>query len=261
MSAYLIRPYVESGADQRNRAGNFFPAAFGCPHELERVGPLDDGGRWTCGLSQLAQKQDCVIYTFSASCYIPNTFRTTCVRRPERDLESSWEASVLETTHHCRIWGYNRLSTSFGKHVPPDSPRVNFTTNAQLGPMDSHDGVPRPFFTLETLMARNGHAFVDVLVINTPYIERSTLAAMVRPYVDSGRALPFGQLIVELHLQEVVGFAEFLEWWTLLESAGLRPVAREVDLVGMNYASSGRATDVWVRSPLRLLLPQVLIDQ
>lgn len=179
---------------------------------------------------------------------------------PERDLDSFWEASVLETTNHCRIWGYNRLSTSFGKHVPPDSPRVNFTTNAQLGPMDSHDDVPRPFFTLETLMARNGHAFVDVLVINTPNIERSTLAALVRPYVASGRRpLPFGQLIVELHIQGV-GFAEFLEWWTLLEAAGLRPVAREVDLVGMNYASSGRADDVWVRSPARLLLPQVLMD-
>lgn len=154
---------------------------------------------------------------------------------------------MLETTNHCRIWGYNRLSTSFGKHVPHDSPRVNFITNAQLGPMDSDDAVSRPFFTLETLMARNGHSFVDVLVINTPYIERSTLAALVRPYVASGRPLPFGQLIVELHLQGV-GFAEFLEWWTLLEAAGLRPVAREVDLVGMNYASSGRANDVWVRS-------------
>lgn len=44
--------------------GDFFPAAFNCPHEVERHGALGDGGKWVCGLSRLKDKQDCVVYSF-----------------------------------------------------------------------------------------------------------------------------------------------------------------------------------------------------
>jgi len=35
-----------------------FPPAFFCPHELERVGELGDGGRWVCGIFQLQEQED-----------------------------------------------------------------------------------------------------------------------------------------------------------------------------------------------------------
>ena len=70
---------------------------------------------------------------------------------------------------------------------------------------------------------------------------------MVQPYVDSGRALPFGQLQIDLHVWGgVKPFAEFLDWWNLLEEAGLRPVMMEVDLVFMNFALVNRAEVVRV---------------
>ena len=45
-------------------SGDFFAAAFNCPHEVERLGALGDGGKWVCGLSCVAKKPDCVVYSF-----------------------------------------------------------------------------------------------------------------------------------------------------------------------------------------------------
>lgn len=229
-----------------DHAGNFFPAASRCPHELECVGPLDGGGKWTCGLSQLVQKENYVINSFGMLHALPNSLFKFSTLHPERDLESFWEATILQTTKHCRIWGFNPLLRHYALRDP--SP-------ARFSPRQLHhehptrfDGQTRHPQTHTVLHPRNphsAHSFIDILTINIPNIERSTLAAPVRPYVGSGRPLPSGQLIVELHVRGV-GFAKFLEWWTLLESAGLRPVAREVDLVGMNYLSNGKAEDVRV---------------
>lgn len=47
--------------------GDFFPPVFNCPHTVERLGALGDGGKWVCGLERLAEKPDCVIYSFGAS--------------------------------------------------------------------------------------------------------------------------------------------------------------------------------------------------
>lgn len=48
-------------------AGDFFLPAFSCPHELERIGALGDGGKWVCGLSQLQEKEDCIVYSVGTS--------------------------------------------------------------------------------------------------------------------------------------------------------------------------------------------------
>lgn len=49
---------------------DFFLPAFNCPHEVQRIGALGDGGKWVCGLSRIKTKPDCVIYSFGAS-YFP----------------------------------------------------------------------------------------------------------------------------------------------------------------------------------------------
>jgi hypothetical protein len=51
--------------------GDFFPPAFNCPHEVERIGALGDGGKWICGLSRLAEKPDCIVYAFGKSVRLP----------------------------------------------------------------------------------------------------------------------------------------------------------------------------------------------
>jgi hypothetical protein len=46
--------------------GDFFPAAYNCPHEIQRLGALGDGGKWVCGISRVEEKPDCIVYSFGA---------------------------------------------------------------------------------------------------------------------------------------------------------------------------------------------------
>ncbi|KAG0195726.1 hypothetical protein BGX28_000735, partial [Mortierella sp. GBA30] len=43
----------------------YFQPAFNCPHELQRVGRFNDGGKWVCGLSLLSKgrTKKCVVYS------------------------------------------------------------------------------------------------------------------------------------------------------------------------------------------------------
>jgi hypothetical protein len=47
--------------------GDFFTPAFQCPHQLQRIGTLGDGGKWVCGMERIEDKQGCVIYSVGAS--------------------------------------------------------------------------------------------------------------------------------------------------------------------------------------------------
>ncbi|GJE96159.1 methyltransferase domain-containing protein [Phanerochaete sordida] len=200
---------------------DFFPPAFNCPHELERVGTLGDGGKWTCGVSRVAQKPDCTVYSFGM------------------DWDSAWEAAVLDSSESCEIWGYDHAMKGFGRHVSHASftkkHRTHFQTNVQLGPEDKHDRNDDPkLYTLETIMRQNGHTFIDILKVDIEGYEFDTLKAMLQPYVLSGKPLPFGQLQIELHVWGKK-FPDFLNWWETLEAAGLRPVMMEPNLVYVNY--------------------------
>jgi hypothetical protein len=44
--------------------GDFFIPSFQCPHRVERVGVLGDGGKWVCGVERLATQEKCVVYSF-----------------------------------------------------------------------------------------------------------------------------------------------------------------------------------------------------
>ena len=166
------------------------------------------------------------------------------------DWESSWEAAVLENTEACQIWGYDQAMKGFGRQVSHTSfsqrHRTHFQRHVQLGPEDKHGDSPK-HYTLEAVMRENGHTFIDILKIDIEGFEFDTLRAMVQPYVDSGRPLPFGQLQVELH---VWGrrFPDFFSWWELLEAAGLRPVMMEPNLVYVNYNRASGAELAEVRS-------------
>ena len=54
------------------------------------------------------------------------------------DWESAWEASLLDSTAHCEIWGYDHNMKSFGRQVSHSSfikkHRTHFTHPVQLGP-------------------------------------------------------------------------------------------------------------------------------
>ncbi|KDQ49958.1 hypothetical protein JAAARDRAFT_42446 [Jaapia argillacea MUCL 33604] len=200
---------------------DFFPPSFNCPHEVERIGAMGDGGKWICGLSRLTDKPDCIIYSIGVN------------------YESSFEAEVLERTKHCQIWGYDFTTESFGPQIPRLlRSRAHFKPWG-LGTKDAHgSGDVQKMYTLESLMKMNGHTHIDILKVDMESGEFDTLTAIVKPYLTSELPLPFGQLQLEIHLWGK-SFAEFKQWWEMLEEAGLRPFFTEPNMVYQNYNRDG----------------------
>ncbi|KAN0102407.1 Methyltransferase domain containing protein [Russula decolorans] len=230
---------------------DFFPPAFFCPHELERVGDLGDGGKWVCGMSQLQEKEDCIVYSIG-----PPT-------------DASFESELLARTRHCQlfIFDYTASSLPRGLSIHAISParfdefyapldtlnyddkldywdsrhvlqRAHFKPYRIAG-FDAHGAGDTPkTYTLESLMRQNGHTHIDVLKIDLEGWEFDTLTTFLKPgpeFTDERpRIPPVSQMLLELHLWNL-GFSDLLNWWSTLERAGLRAVAREPNLVYQNY--------------------------
>lgn len=75
----------------------YFPASFMCPHDIQRVGPLSDGGKWICGMSLYEEKPraKCVIYSFGIN------------------YETRFEGEMLQRTD-CEIYAYDASVSGVG---------------------------------------------------------------------------------------------------------------------------------------------------
>lgn len=205
---------------------DFFLPSFRCPHRVERIGIMGDGGKWVCGLERIAPKRQCRIYSFGVN------------------GESSFEADLMKAAPGCQVYGYDFSVTSFGPEIEQDrelQARSHFFSYA-LGPEDKHSVADDPkMFTLRTLMERNGHDFIDILKIDIEGNEFDSLST----FIDSfhGEPLPFGQLQLEVHVfpgSTWNNFPKFLGWWEKLEAAGLRPFFSEPNLVYVNLVRGVR---------------------
>lgn len=158
------------------------------------------------------------------------------------NYETSFEAEVLDRTHYCEVWGYDYRTNSFGSikrdhraHFHPWG-LANVDTH---GPNDEHK-----LYTLKTLLDMNSefslqpylhhdtilsteHQYIDILKIDIEGWEFEVLSQILQPYIASGEPVPFGQLLIEIHAWDKK-FEDFLSWWEMLESAGLRPFMAEV---------------------------------
>jgi len=204
---------------------DFFIPSFQCPHHVERIGTLGDGGKWVCGVERIAKQQKCVIYSFGIN------------------GESSFEAALLERAPGCEVWGYDFTVTSFGPEIektPRLKERAHFFPWA-LGGRNAHGSEDSTkYYTLDALMQLNGHSFIDVLKIDIEGAEFDTLTAFLaanKPLSPfSSTTLPVGQLQLELHAwDDYAKFGFFHDWWAALEDAGLRPFWTEPNLVYVNY--------------------------
>ena len=60
---------------------DFWLPAFTCPHKVERIGTLGDGGKYVCGLERLETKKECVVYSVGKyGLAVGNPFSTLTVR-------------------------------------------------------------------------------------------------------------------------------------------------------------------------------------
>jgi len=195
---------------------DFFPASFNCPYETERIGVLGDGGKWVCGLSRLVNKPNCVIYSAGIS------------------TESSFEAELVRRTK-CQVFGFDFSVDKFGPEVEDFAPIRAQTKFFKYGisGKDQPEANP-PMRTLQSLMKEHGHAFIDILKVDIEGAEFDTLTSMMQHYKEQNKPLPFGQLQLEIHANEI-SFAKFLKWWEDLEEAGLRPFWTEPNLLYSNW--------------------------
>ncbi|KAL4073770.1 methyltransferase domain-containing protein [Scleroderma yunnanense] len=213
-----IDPFPSNG--EFYTAWDFFLPSFNCPHRVQRVGIMGDGGKWVCGLERIVPKKKCTMYSFGIN------------------GESSFEADLMKAAPGCELYGYDFSVDSFGPEIEEDpelKQRSHFFAFA-LGPTDAHSPVDDPkMYTLRTLMERNGHDFIDVLKIDIEANEFESLGAFVDSF--AGQPLPFGQLQIEIHMYSDHpwnNFSKVLKWWEKLEAAGLRPFFSESNLVYTN---------------------------
>ncbi|KAI1783589.1 methyltransferase domain-containing protein [Ganoderma leucocontextum] len=142
---------------------DFFPPIFNCPHELDRLGALGDGGKWMCGVSRIQDKPDCVVYSFGI------------------DSSYSFEAALLHSTRFCQVWIYDSTKGDGAKnHIPRELRHRAFFRKLALGASDKHGPGDDPkTWTLRSLMAENGHSHIDFLRLDVEGWEWETFRAIV----------------------------------------------------------------------------------
>ncbi|KAH9069718.1 methyltransferase domain-containing protein [Lactarius deliciosus] len=206
---------------------DFFIPAFQCPHRVQRVGTLGDGGKWVCGLDRVVKQEKCVIYSFGIN------------------GESSFESTLLKRAPGCEAWGYDYSVDSWGPEITGDPElrdRAHFKPFA-LGGTNNHEDHDNPkYWTLDSLMDLNGHTFIDILKIDIEGGEFDALTAFLSARAAAeGDVLPVGQLQLEIHAREGhENFEYFARWWAALEAAGLRPFWTEPNLVYINLVRGVR---------------------
>jgi len=194
---------------------DFFIPIFRCPHRLERIGVIGDGGKWVCGLERVAKQNKCVIYSFGVN------------------GESSFEASLLERAPGCEVWGFDFSVGGWGPEITNHTElrdRSHFQAWA-LGGSDIHgENDAIKFWTLDSLMGHFGHTFIDIMKIDVEAAEFDALTTFVNGHLNGD--LPIGQLQLEIHVDwNRASLDWFRPWWESLEAAGLRPFSLEPNLI------------------------------
>jgi len=202
---------------------DLIPASYNCPWEVERIGRMGDGGKWVCGMSRYEKnKKPCIIYSMGVQ------------------NESTFEQEMLERTN-CEIWGYDFSVERFGPQILDDvRPRTHFL-KAAIGSTTDTTKDP-PSYTIQDLMAKNGHDYIDILKIDIEYAEFNALSSLNSYTQQLQQQMPIGQVLIEIHLMTAQGITApiFLDWWESLEFRGFRSAWTEPNLLVVTLGMEGR---------------------
>jgi len=200
---------------------DFFPATYTCPHDIQRVGRLGDGGKWVCGMS---------LYESREARFAPAITQHKTRIRSETIIysfgvndESTFEAEMLSRIPSAHIFAFDFSVEDFGPQLSPSHASRAHFSQVGLGAKDEPFRTPQ-FFMLSTLMAQNNHSYVDILKIDIEGSEYTALDSFMNS-CDAAGIMPVGQIMIELHLvdDQHVNFDRFTKWWERLEAFGLRP--------------------------------------
>ncbi|TGO30401.1 hypothetical protein BPAE_0006g01440 [Botrytis paeoniae] len=218
---------------------DFFPATWTCPHDIQRVGRLGDGGKWVCGMSLYEKHRPSSSFsasTISSSVQTANPNDGITIYSFGVNDESTFEAEMLTRIPSAQIHAYDFSVTKFGPQLSSYASRAHFHKYG-LGAKDIPSRTP-PFYTLQTLMKQNNHSYIDILKIDIEGSEYTALDAFMNFHDVEGGGdgkLPVGQVMIELHLvdDEHVHFERFTKWWERLEKFGMRPTWFETNLLAV----------------------------
>ncbi|KAF1950293.1 hypothetical protein CC80DRAFT_243483 [Byssothecium circinans] len=240
----------------QNEPGNlvlwdFFPASWTCPHDMQRIGRLGDGGKWVCGMSVYESfpapaswsreipaggQEGVVIYSFGIN------------------GDSSFEAEMLERIPSARIWGYDFSVYGWGPQILTKhslNPRT-FFQKVGIGRTDEPKSNP-PLYTLQSLMKANNHTYIDILKIDVEGSEFASLEAVMDHFSQESKTLPIGQVMIEIHAnRKSISFPNFRRWWERLEGMGMRATWVELNLLRVTLFEGEQEPDcteyVWVNA-------------
>lgn len=210
---------------------DFFPATYTCPHDIQRVGRLGDGGKWVCGMSLYEAKPSVAVSRRTGS------HAQTVIYSFGVNDESTFEAEMLARIPSAQIFAFDFSVERFGPQISPsNSGRAHFS-KVGLGAKDEFDKSPQ-FFTLASLMQQNKHIYIDILKIDIEGAEYEALDAFMDAFEKDG-TLPIGQVMIELHLvdDQHVNFERFTKWWERLEGFGMRPTWLEINLLAVTLGA------------------------
>ncbi|KAF2641217.1 hypothetical protein P280DRAFT_468869 [Massarina eburnea CBS 473.64] len=230
---------------------DYFPASWTCPHDIQRIGRLGDGGKWVCGMSiyesyaapaawsagiPTGGQDGVVIYSFGIN------------------GDSSFEAEMLDRIPSARIWGYDFSVSKWGPQIStkPEYRSRTFFQKVGIGKIDEPASTP-PLYTLQALMAANNHTYIDILKIDVEGAEFASLEAVMDHFSKSSATLPIGQVMIEIHANKnSISFPNYRRWWERLEGMGMRATWIEINLLRVTLFSGEQEPDcteyVWVNA-------------
>jgi len=213
---------------------DFARPSYFCPHDLERVGTLGDGGKIVCGMSRYEREspgpssdnnpaKELIVYSFGVS------------------DDSSFEAAILQRTN-ARIWGYDYSVSTWAKEIKEQHESRAIFQRAGVSKTTDKNKKP-PFYSIQDLMEINGHSYIDIIKMDIEGAEFDALSSLISSIADrqthGNATLPFGQLLVEIHFMRAPpgcsipqDLDAWMIWWSSLEKYGLRAVNNEDNWIG-----------------------------
>ena len=157
--------------------------------------------------------------------------------------DSVFEQELFEQNPNCHFYGYDGSADRFGLGLfgaaaeKKDSERTHFLKANLAGTSNSRSEPPA--YTIQDLMALNGHDHIDVLRLDVGGEEFESVRTVMDFFLNNRKEVPVAQLLLKVHLLPTkISTEKLVEWWEMLEESGFRPYQSQPDLLMPLYEGS-----------------------